>query len=196
MYQGKHGLGDSGKKRVVRRHKNKSILLLLPVLVLILAVIGGTAAYLLSQTSPVKNDFTLSHVSCEVTESFDGFRKTDVNVTNTGDTEAFLRVKLVSYRVNTQGQRIGGQAAIPAFTPGSGWTAYGGFYYYTAPVAPGASPADPLIDSMDLAIYYDDADGGRQVIEIMAEAIQSTPDQAVGSAWGVRISNGTVSAYQ
>ena len=31
---------------------------------------------------------------------------------------------------------------------------------------------------------YADADGGHQAIDVMAEAIQSTPVQAVKDAWG------------
>lgn len=43
---------------------------------------------------------------------------------------------------------------------------------------------------------YDDADGGKQVIEVMAEAIQSGPADAVGKSWGVSISKGSVTAYE
>ena len=37
---------------------------------------------------------TPSHVSCEVTEKFDGETKSNVNVENTGDTDAYIRVRL------------------------------------------------------------------------------------------------------
>ena len=33
--------------------------------------------------------------------------------------------------------------------------------------------------------WYTDVDGGKQVIEVMAEAIQSQPDDAVRQAWGI-----------
>ena len=48
---------------------------------------------------------------------------------------------------------------------------------------------------MTLTASYTDADGGRQSVDVMAEAIQSEPAQAVGQAWGVRISQGSVTAY-
>ena len=89
-------------------------------------------------------------MSCTVTEDFDGTTKKNVNVTNTGDIDAYLRVKLVTYRVNDDGQHIGGTAAIPAFTPGDGWVKYGDYYYCTYPVAPGQQPETPLIDSLTL----------------------------------------------
>ena len=99
-------------------------------------------------------------------------------------------MKLVAYRVNDEGQHIGGEAEIPAFTPGAGWVKNGDYYYYTKPVAPGAQPAADLIDSITLSGSYTDADGGKQVIEVMAEAIQAKGvaddgTKAVVKAWGV-----------
>lgn len=91
--------------------------LLLTLVLLALALTGATLAYLITHTDPVPNRFTPAHVSCNVTEDFDGTTKKNVNVTNTGDIDAYLRVKLVTYRVNDDGQHIGGTAAIPAFTP-------------------------------------------------------------------------------
>ena len=148
-------------------------------------MVGGTLAYLTIHTDPVVNQFTPSHVSCTVKEDFDGTTKRNVNVTNTSDIPAYIRVKLVSYRVNDQGQHIGGTADLPAFTLGTGWVKNGEYYYYTQPVAAGASPTANLTDSMTLTGPYTDADGGKQVIEVMAEAIQSVPTSAVVSAWGV-----------
>ena len=75
-------------------------------------------------------------------------------------------------------------AEIPAFTPGAGWVAYNGYYYYTKPVAPNAQPENALISSINLTEKYIDADGGRQAIDVMAEAIQSVPEAAVKAAWG------------
>lgn len=54
-------------------------------------------------------------------------------------------------------------------------------------MAPGQQPETPLIDSLTLTGSYNDADGGKQALEIMAEAIQSAPEEAAGQAWGVTI---------
>lgn len=173
---------------------NRLTALLLSMVLLIAIAIGGTVAYLVTKDAPVKNTFTPSHVACKVTEEFDGKEKKNVNVENTGDTEAYIRVKLVTYRVNDQKQHIGGAAAIPAFTLGANWVLHDGYYYYTLPVEPGKKPATDLIQSIPLTETYNDADGGKQVIEVMAEAIQSGPQQAVGQAWGVSITEGSVVA--
>lgn len=184
MYQDKH-FSQGGS----RRYRGKKPALLIVALALILTVaVGGTVAYLATKTDSKVNTFTPSQVSCEVTEKFDGEKKTDVNVKNTSNIDAFIRVKLVTYRVNEAGQHIGGTAEIPAFAPGDGWVKYGEYYYYTKPVAPGASPAADLISSIVLTGSYTDADGGKQAIDVMAEAIQSVPEAAVKAAWGAGFS--------
>lgn len=193
MYQGR--FENATPERKPRRGTKRLSTLLLSVILVVTIAVGGTVAYLVTQDKPITNTFTPSHVTCRVDENFDGKTKENVNVTNTGDTEAYIRVKLVTYRVNEDGQHIGGTAAIPSFTPGKNWVEYGGYYYYTLPVAPSQKPANDLIDSITLTGNYDDADGGKQVIEVMAEAIQSAPAAAIGESWGVTISEGSVAAY-
>ena len=47
-------------------------------------------------------------------------------------------------------------------------------------------PENPLIGTSGITLSeYTDVDGGKQVIEVMAEAIQSQPDDAVRQAWGI-----------
>ena len=170
--------------------------MVLSVLLIVTMAVGGTVACVAAHCGPIQNSFKPSFVDCEVKESFNGTTKSEVNVQNTGDTEAYIRVKLVTYRVNDDGQHIGGVAEIPGFEPGANWKEFGGYYYYTLPVAPGEKPKADLISSISLTGSYDDADGGSQVIEVMAEAIQSGPADAVGKSWGVSISEGSVTAYE
>lgn len=168
----------------------RSLVLVVSVLVLLLAVAGGTLAWLSTKDAPIQNTFLPTKVTCEVTERFDDSTgvKSNVNVKNTGTINAFIRVKLVTYRTNDQGQHIGGMAEIPEFTPGTGWVKHGDYYYYTKPVAPNQAPDADLIDSMTLTKTYQDADGGHQAIDVMAEAIQSVPEAAVQAAWGANFS--------
>lgn len=199
MYKGKYdGKHRKAKAQPVRRktyHKGRLTAMVIATAVLLALAIGGTVAWLSTKGDPIINTFNPSEVACKVTESFNGTVKSNVNVKNTGDTEAYIRVKLVTYRTNDDGQHIGGTAEIPAFTPGTGWVSYGGYYYYTKPVAPNGSPENALISSITLTGSYNDADGGHQAIDVMAEAIQSGPAQAVGEAWGVSITPGNVIAY-
>lgn len=181
-----------------RQHRGRRAAVIASVLLLLAPAAGGTVAWLSARTDAVTNTFLPSKVSCAVTEIFDEDTgvKSAVNVVNTGDTDAYIRVKLVSYRTNEAGDHIGGVAELPKFSLGANWVSYEGFYYYTLPVAPGAMPAANLAaDRIELTGEYKDADGGRQAIDVMAEAIQSVPSEAVGQAWGVSITEGSVTDY-
>ena len=187
--------------RLVRKpHKGRGRLamMVLSIVLLLGVAIGGTIAWLSTKTTPVTNTFTPAKVTCEVEEKFDKTtgEKTNVNVKNTGNIDVYIRVKLVTYRTNDTGQHIGGKAELPKFTLGKDWVEHGGYYYYTLPVAPGQQPDTNLAKKMTLKTSYRDADGGKQALDVMAEAIQSAPEKAVGEAWGVQIVPGRVTAYQ
>ncbi len=195
QFEGKH---DGAKARPARRkahHTGRLTAMVIATALLLALAISGTVAWLTTKDAPITNTFNPSKVACEVTESFNGTVKSSVNVKNTGDIDAYIRVKLVTYRTNKQGQHIGGTAELPSFTLGENWVKYGDYYYYTLPVAAGQKPAANLTDTMTLTAEYTDADGGKQAIDVMAEAIQSVPAKAVGEAWGVTISEGSVTAY-
>ena len=187
-YEGKHGKPQAQPVSAAPRRRGRATAMLLATVMLFALAVGGTIAWLIDKDRPLVNTFDPSKVTCEVQEKFDGKVKSDVNVKNTGDIYAFIRVKLVTYRTNDAGQHIGGTAALPQFTLGANWVEYNGYYYYTLPVAPGDNPATKLTDSMTLTESYDDADGGHQSIDVMAEAIQSVPEDAVKAAWGAGFS--------
>lgn len=184
----------SESKQTARKSREKLVVLLISLILLTLTV-GTTVAFIIDKTQNVKNVFNPSRVTCEVTEDFDGETKKNVNVENTSDVSVYVRVKLVTYRVNDNNQLIGGTADIPGFTPGEGWFQKDGFYYYNKPVAAGEKPAADLIGESGIKlIEYTDADGGKQVIEVMAEAIQSEPENVVQDSWNVTVAaDGTIS---
>lgn len=191
-YQGRHEAKASscGQKRI---HLNGRLTAMVIATVMLLALaIGGTVAWITSSTGPITNTFTPSQVSCKVEENFNDRTgvKSNVKVQNTSDIPAFIRVKLVTYRTNAQGQHIGGTATVPTFTPGEGWREHNGYYYYTQPVQP-QNFTGILIDEIRLQDPYMDADGGRQAMDVMAEAIQSVPEAAVKEAWGAGFSINT-----
>lgn len=194
MYKGKYE--DKHREEAAAPANEKTLrtgrvtaIVMATVLLLALAI-GGTVAWLSTKDTPITNTFTPSQVACQVQEEFDKTtgEKTNVNVKNTGDIDAFIRVKLVTYRTNDKGQHIGGTAALPEFQLGADWVKHGGYYYYTKPVKPNQAPATNLTNSMTLTSKYTDADGGHQAIDVMAEAIQSVPEAAVKAAWGQNFS--------
>ena len=193
MYKGKYE--DKHREEAAAPANDKTLrtgrvtaIVMATVLLLALAI-GGTVAWLSTKDEPITNTFLPSKVACKVQEEFNSTTgvKSNVNVRNTGDTQAFIRVKLVTYRTNDQGQHIGGTAALPDFELGADWVEYDGYYYYKLPVAAGGKPEADLTKKMTLKGNCDGADGGHQAIDVMAEAIQSVPEAAVKAAWGLSI---------
>ena len=69
---------------------------------------------------------------------------------------------------------------------------HGGSYYYTAPVAVGALTGQ-LFTGCELAKGVTPPEGYSLQVTILADGIQSEPADAVTQAWGVTVTNGTIS---
>ena len=172
-------------------------LLLASLLVLSVWGIKGTAAFLVAKSETVNHHFQAAEVDCEAAESLGQGEERGIVVKNTGTAPAYVRVKLVSYRLNDQGEPIGGLAEIPGFPLGDGWTAgENGFYYYQYPLGSRENKGylketSSLVgEGGKIALgVYPDEEGGRQVIEVFAEAIQSSPMDAVRDAWPEEIAS-------
>ena len=155
----------------------------LAVILLSLAAVGSTLAYIAASSDTVTNTFEPARMACAVLEDFsDGTVKKNVCIQNTGDGYAYIRVKLLPYWYEKDADTIVAKSAwVPEFTPGQGWTlGADGYYYYNVPVAPGDTTS-VLIPAVTLG--QDDVSLARQVLEIMASCIQAEPADAVKEAW-------------
>lgn len=196
MYQGKH---YQKNEHVEKRSRAKKPLAALVALVLIIgAVVGGTLAYLAARTDAIVNTFNPAKVDITVEENFDGSTKKDVKITNTGDTEVYIRATYVVTWKDAAGnvypeQPQPGEDYTISLNLEQGWSCYKGYYYYTAPVAPHASTG-VLIDSCT-PVTGRAPEGYTLSVNVLASAIQSVPAEAVGQAWGVSIAPGSVTAY-
>ena len=140
----------------------------------------------------MENAFEYAKVSCEVTENFTNNKKDNVQVRNTGTTDAYIRATYVVNWVDEQGNIA---AAVPESysynvteNPDSKWTkGSDGYFYYTSPVAPVASTEGSLLTC---TVTYPVNPEYTLSVEILAEAIQSTPANAVQEAWGVTPTSG------
>lgn len=188
-YQGKYAARSSrGRQHRSRRQGNSRAVVLVLALILLSSAIVGTLAYLTDKTEGIINTFVPSSVPNTPEETIKNNAKTSITIKNEGNINAYIRVKLVTYRVNDSGSHIGGTATIPTFTLGDNWFEQGGYYYYKLPVAPNASTEDLIGTNSSIPLQnYTDADGGKQVIEVISESIQSVPTTTVESAWGVTV---------
>ena len=157
-------------------------------------VVGTVYAYMFMRTDEKAASFTPAVVSCTVEETFDGTNKSGITVTNTGNVDAYLRVRLVTYWIHGEGENAGKVAAESSPTlsivPANGWLkGKDNTFYYPNPVAPDKSTPSLFSGSITL----EQKDGLKQVIDVFAEAIQADPAAAVTTNWDVTVdSSGTI----
>ena len=184
MYQREH-FYDKRKPNI---RLNRTAVLIMAVLLLLGAAVGSTVAFLIDKTEPVTNTFTYAKVSCEVTEEFNNNTKEHVQVKNTGTTDAYIRATYVVNWVDAQGRIAASDPEGYSYSltenPDSAWTEKDGYFYYTSSIAPGASTAGSLLACK---VTYPENPEYTLSVEVLAEAIQSTPDNAVQDAWGVTV---------
>ena len=188
---------------------SKPTLLITCIALLLIVGIGTTVAFIITSTGPVTNTFTPTDVSCTVyTDNGttdvagaiqDTATLTDVQIKNTGDTDAYIRVALVINWAN--GSRVWAQAPASSdytltFKDNNNWIeGSDGFYYYQNPVAPGAL-SDILLK--EVTANQQNAPKGPDgtqyyfSIEIVASAIQANPATTAQNSWGVTIENGKI----
>lgn len=167
------------------------LIILIASLVVSLILCGTVLAYMFKQTEYKNNEFIPANVSCKVVEEFDGKQKTSIKVQNTGNIDAYLRVRFVSYWVDSDGNVVAKPSSMPEINMAAGWLkGENNTYYYKTPVSPTKQTESLLSSPITLE---KDADGYMQVIDVFAEAIQSKPHNAVSDSWGVVIdSNGHI----
>ena len=186
MYNGSHAKANN-KPRI---RMNKLAILFIAVVMLIGAVVGSTVAFLVTQTDPVENKFTYASVSCAVSETFNGATKENVQIKNTGTTDAYIRATYVVNWLNKDGTIA---ASVPegyeyklTENPNGKWTynPNDGYFYYWTPVAPGGLTDGSLVNC---TVKYPQGVEPEYIlsVEILATAVQSTPTKAVQEAWGV-----------
>ena len=182
MYQDPQKKGRGPAARVYR-----TAVLLIAVLLLITTAVGSTAAFLVTKTEPVEEDFAYAQVSCQVTDA--------LAVQNTGTAPAYIRA---SYAVNWLDVNGNIVAAVPEgyscdpVENQDDWTEGGdGYFYYSYPVDPGSETPSLLTCSVSRP---EDPEYTLSV-EVVAEAIQSDPAEAAEEAWGVSVSGGVLTAH-
>ena len=168
----------------------RTAVLLIAVILLITTAVGSTAAFLVTKTEPVVEDFAYAQVSCQVARSGNA-----LVVQNTGTAPAYIRA---SYAVNW----LDGDGSIVAAVPEvyrcdlvenqDDWTEGGdGYFYYPYPVAPG----DETPSLLTCSPSYPEEPAYILSVEVVAEAIQSNPAEAAEDAWGVIVSGDVLTAY-
>ncbi len=172
------------------RIKKKLILPICIAVILALAV-GGTAAYIAVRTHALINTFDASEVKVSVNSPAQNEQA--FTVSNNSDDEVYVRFYFVATWVNTSDN-----SKVYAGTPEIGRdfsltldgnvVQRGDFYYVKAPVA-----ADATANLISVEAISDAPDGYELKVEVVIDAIQSKPKDAVTQSWGITLNgDGTI----
>ena len=166
-----------------KKLNKKGIALLISAVLILSVAVGTTIAFLVDSTEDVTDNFTPAKVICDVTNSGDTW-----SVKNVENIDAYIRVAVIVNETNGNNLKWNDSFSAtiePVNTTDDSWTFIKvdedtnfGYYYYNGTVAPGAS------------VPFGQITAANAKIQVLAEAIQSTPDDAVQTAWGVTF-NGT-----
>lgn len=170
----------------MRAKKWKALIVATLAVVILTAAVGGTMAWLSTKTQDLTNTFVPARVTCKVVEDFTegGAEKKDVRIQNTGTTDAYIRAMIVANWCTADSKVV--KTASPNYEglENNGWTKIGDFYYYPSAVAPNGFTGYLFTSCTP---KNDEKPEGADHLEvnIICQAVQSTPTAAVVDAWGV-----------
>ena len=133
----------------------KALALMVSLLLLLCVTVSGTAAFLMDNAGSIENIFRPSSVTTSVTETLTNGVKSNVKITNTGDTDAYIRAAVVATWRDAEGN-LYGKAPVARLDyditfntvsqgKANAWIQSSeGFYYWTSSVKPNLS-TDVLI---------------------------------------------------
>ena len=173
-------------------------LILLAVLIALILACGAVVAYMFQRTAETNLQFAPAEVTCKVTtseatDSSGNLTISSIQVKNTGNIDAYLRVRLVPYWYDSANDALAAKTPPPdpdatlvddVWEEGSDYT-----YYYVSPVSAGST-----VELLKMPVVLTaSSEGYHPKVDFLAEAIQANPGTAVTSSWGVTLdSNGYI----
>ena len=202
----------------MKKIKKDVVLLLLAFLLVVGVPVGATLAIMHNRTNEVVNTFAPAYVDCTIKEEFDGDMKTSVQIKNTSNVQAFLRIRVLSHWEDSKGNVVDRPTDVDEYAvrkdtdevEGGLNTDYWLYdeadktYYCILPIAPGEETPnllqddfllrgdDPVSEEVRVDGVYLYTNTYYHVIEFVAEAIQSQPEEAVEVMWPVSVENNRI----
>lgn len=183
---------EMDKKKTHRKNTDRAVLLLVSLVLVLSAAIGGTLGYLTNQKT-VTNTMQVGEFSTDIDEKLDHGVKSNVTVENTGEYDAYIRAVVVVTWQNQDGDvypETPDEGTDYTIEYGTNWELKDdGFWYYKGVVGADGETSN-LIDTCK-PIGKAPEDGYDLNVEILASAIQADPQQAVQEAWKMQYDDAT-----
>ena len=176
------------------------------IAILVMLTIPAVMAYMYFKTNNIDNIFVPANVTCDVIEDYDGEVKSSIKVQNTGNIDAYIRLKVYTYWVNSKGNVVG-RTPNPTLSFAyneNDWIQSGNMYYCKKPIQVNGLTPELLKTGSSIILDHIEeyvTNNGttvkyeyKQVVEIVAEGIQSNPDEAAMESWNVVITDGKITS--
>lgn len=182
---------------------SKRIILTVCAVLIFCMITGGSIAWLVSISDPVNNEFDPAEVTITIIEDFSNNLKQNVQIGNTGDIDAYIRVALVPAWVDENGNVAAQEASLADCTIKWGekgeesldsnpdWFMVRNgdddvcYCYCRKAIAPGdVTPIlikECKVNKSEYGHQYDFE------LRIVASAVQAIPTSAVTEAWSVEV---------
>lgn len=164
--------------------------------VLLFTTVRGTSAFLKSRYT-IRNEFILGRVNPTIVETFDdvNHEKSDVKIHNSGNVPTYVRVAVVINWKDGNGKTlvtppIRNTDYTITFSNSTNWLAGNDGYYYYKEILDVDDDTDILIDECTQIQEYNDKS---LEVSIITQGIQAEPAKAVREAWGVNVTNNSIS---
>jgi hypothetical protein len=195
------------------KHGNtKRLSIIIVGAILIVASVSVTVAYIIIRSPEITNLFVPAKIDCQVLETetvIDGVvTKKSVRVQNTGNCDAYIRVRVVTYWEDSKGNLVARTSPENKFDGDWKYNDAAWIYddtnqtfYHKAPIGANDVTAELLgsgFDGITLKPESVEQEGNvtftyYPVVEFIVEGIQGAPDTAVTESWGVTLdSNGNI----
>ncbi len=192
-----------------KRRPKKLLALIICLDLVVMMAVSGTLAYIFTSTDPVVNTFTPVTPGSKIDEEFENNVKSDVKVNNTGEVASYIRAKVVITWQDKDGNVYPVSPVenthytisylsvkdpeTDSVTITTDWIlSADGFWYYKKSVAAGASTTNLIGEAKQIKECEDT--NYKLHIEILSQAVQSTPPAAVVEVWKNASNNLTVTA--
>ena len=174
---------EMSKKKPRLKKADRAVLLLVSLVLVLSAAIGGTLGYLTGQVNVV-NTMEAGTIGTTIEEKFDGTVKENVTVKNTGNSDAYIRAVVVVTWQDKDGNVLPVSSDDYVMNQDDiNWKkSDDGFWYYNGVVGENESTTN-LINTCKVAEGVTPPEGYNLTVEILASAIQAEPAQAVQDAW-------------
>lgn len=183
--------GKNDKPSVRRYRKRKTLILVLCLTLVLSLAVGGTLAYIVANGGNVENLFKSSEVSSRVNVNGD-----TIDVTNTGDVDAYIRAAIVVNWMDAEGN-VRGIAPVESVdyelsVNTDDWYQDSTtlFYYYKDSV-PSDGVTEDLVNA--ITVLVTPPEGYELSVEVVAEAIQAEGMGAdvdtAQEAWAAAVKN-------